>query len=322
MDHVFISYVREDSEVVQRLDADLRSFGIDVWLDRDRIKPGTRWQDEIRSAIQGGAFYIACFSRPYHERVKSYMNEELVVAIQELRQRRDDMAWFIPVRLDGSDVPDKDIGAGKTLRSLQWVNLQDNWNLGIYQIVSVIQPWSSDERLLEVLTLFGLNEYQKARTILHNIDSMDVDVPPRVRNFLLYNLICTESRLAYECTDNQQRNELLKNALAHLDRWLDHGVTGAWEALNRIAKSQIQYLRDDDDVYFFLTKRSVEVKKIIAKHTSTSFIPPKHPRGKTGSCVPLGTQIDTPTGFVRVEEVREGIRVIWLYPSFPNGVST
>lgn len=140
MPRVFISYVRENSEEVQRLANELKAHGIKVWLDKYQIKPGYRWKDAIREGISQGDFFIACFSDEYHNRSKTYMNEELILAIEELRQRPTDRAWFIPVLLSETHVPNRDIGAGETLRSIQWVELYKNWDDGIRSILSVIQP--------------------------------------------------------------------------------------------------------------------------------------------------------------------------------------
>ena len=60
--HEFISYVREDLPIVDRLADELRQNGIEVWIDRDRIAPGERWHDAIREAIRAGDLFIACFS--------------------------------------------------------------------------------------------------------------------------------------------------------------------------------------------------------------------------------------------------------------------
>ena len=79
MKHVFISYVREDQETVDRLCKELRSRGVKVWLDREDILPGQRWRESIRSAVKDGAFFIACFSDHYSARERSYMNEELTL---------------------------------------------------------------------------------------------------------------------------------------------------------------------------------------------------------------------------------------------------
>jgi hypothetical protein len=138
--HVFISYVREDADAVPRLSEELRKRCIKVWIDKNSIAPGTRWQRAIRKAIQSGDYFIACFSEHYAKRNKTYMNEELTRAIDELRKRAIDRAWFIPVLLSESEVPDRSIGGGETLTDIQQVRLYEDWNAGIQQILSVIKP--------------------------------------------------------------------------------------------------------------------------------------------------------------------------------------
>jgi hypothetical protein len=150
MPQVFISYVRENSEAVQRLARELRTYGIKVWLDKNDIKPGSRWRDAIREAISQGDFFIACFSAEYSERSKTYMNEELTLAVEELRQRPTDRAWFIPVLLSDANIPNRSIGAGETLRDIQWVALYQNWDDGVKRILSVIQPDAIDEPKIHV----------------------------------------------------------------------------------------------------------------------------------------------------------------------------
>jgi K+-sensing histidine kinase KdpD len=68
------------------------------------------------------------------------MNKELLFAIEELKCRAFEKAWFIPVRLNECDIPARDIGGGQTLQDLQWVNLYENWNAGIDRILTVIRP--------------------------------------------------------------------------------------------------------------------------------------------------------------------------------------
>jgi len=51
------------------------------------------------------------------------MNEELAVAIEELRVRSRDRTWFLPVVLAGGEVPDRPIGAGETLRAFNYTRL-------------------------------------------------------------------------------------------------------------------------------------------------------------------------------------------------------
>jgi hypothetical protein len=136
-DEVFLSYVRENTDLAERLAADLEAAGVKVWLDRKRLAPGDRWPDAIRNAIRNGHLFIACFSREFAARDASHMNEELTLAIEELRRRPTDRTWFIPVVIDDSEVPNRDIGAGASLRALQWVDLSTNWAEGVGSIVKV-----------------------------------------------------------------------------------------------------------------------------------------------------------------------------------------
>jgi hypothetical protein len=138
--HVFISYVHEDASAVERLTRELESFGVEVWRDEDRLSPGMRWQTAIREAIEGGAFFIGCFSEHSVSRERSYMNEELTIAIDELRKRPSDRAWFLPVLLSPGTLPRRNIGAGETLKDLQYVDLYRDWEEGVRRLVSVIEP--------------------------------------------------------------------------------------------------------------------------------------------------------------------------------------
>jgi outer membrane protein assembly factor BamB len=136
--HVFVSYVHDDAEAVTKLRTELTGQGVKVWLDREDIYPGERWRRAIRRAITEGAYFIACFSSLYAQRTKTYMNEEIVLAIEELRQRPTDRVWFIPVKLSPCDIPDRDIGAGETLLDLQYVDLYSDWRHGVNRILTTI----------------------------------------------------------------------------------------------------------------------------------------------------------------------------------------
>lgn len=67
--------------------------------------------------------FVACFSRSAMSARSSLQNEELVLAIEQLRARPPDGPWLIPARLDDCDIPDLDIGGGRTLNSLRRADL-------------------------------------------------------------------------------------------------------------------------------------------------------------------------------------------------------
>jgi len=148
MTHVFISYVREDRHEVDRMCAALRSAGVHVWLDREQIKPGQRWRRAIRKAIRTGAYFVACFSTRSLARSRTYMNEELALAIDELRQMPAERAWFIPVLLSRCEVPDTPIGGGETLKDLQLISFESDWEPAITELLDAVcstHPEHTDE---------------------------------------------------------------------------------------------------------------------------------------------------------------------------------
>lgn len=138
--HVFISYLREDAASVQALCEGLKGYGVRVWLDREMIRPGERWQSAIRNAIEQGAFFLACFSSSWDTRHRTYMNVELALAIDELRHRPAHRAWFIPILFDGGYIPDRPIGGGETLRDIQWVDMASDWRTGFARLVQTLLP--------------------------------------------------------------------------------------------------------------------------------------------------------------------------------------
>jgi HEAT repeat protein len=137
--HVFISYVRENRDVVDRLASELRDRGVTVWLDRNNIYPGTRWRYAIRKAIQSGNFFIACFSKESNERDETHMNEELTIAIDRLRKRSPEKAWFIPVVINETQIPSRFISEVEELSDIQAIILHENWDAGIDRILRVLR---------------------------------------------------------------------------------------------------------------------------------------------------------------------------------------
>lgn len=151
--HAFISYVREDSHEVDRLQRALEAAGVSVWRDTAELWPGEDWRAKIRRAITDDALaFIACFSSRSVSRQKSYQNEELLLAIEQLRLRRPDDSWLIPVRFDDCDVPDRDIGGGRMLGSIQRVDLfGDNREMGLARLLAAVLRILGGSRLRQPL---------------------------------------------------------------------------------------------------------------------------------------------------------------------------
>jgi hypothetical protein len=122
--HAFISYVREDAQPVAEIAAALEGAGIQVWLDTEDLLPGDDWAQAIRSAVSDRAMaFIAIFSDNSVAKTRTYQNEELLLAVEEMRLRQPGTPWLIPVRLSDCPLPSLDIGGGRQLSSIQRVDL-------------------------------------------------------------------------------------------------------------------------------------------------------------------------------------------------------
>ena len=51
-----------------------------------------------------GLFLSRVFQKNIMSAIKTFMNEELTVAIEELRQRSGDRIWFIPIQLNECEI--------------------------------------------------------------------------------------------------------------------------------------------------------------------------------------------------------------------------
>ena len=140
--YVFLSYAKEDGVLIDQLQKDLEQYGIKTWRDRDKLYAGMRWKAAIRKAVKDGALFIACFSKASEGRSRTYMYEELNLAVEEMRLRPKDRAWFIPLKLNQCEVPDWDIGGGETLSDIQYLELFTDWEKSIASLVSVIKDAS------------------------------------------------------------------------------------------------------------------------------------------------------------------------------------
>jgi hypothetical protein len=121
--HAFISFDEKDAREADVVQAALEAAKIRVWRATSEVLPGDSWRDRIRTAISVDALvFLACFSRASLARARAQQYEELTWAVGELRQRHPETPWLIPVRFDDCEIPDLDLGAGRSLRDLRLVD--------------------------------------------------------------------------------------------------------------------------------------------------------------------------------------------------------
>lgn len=185
--HAFVSYVREDAAHIDDLQQILEAAGIRVWRDTQDLWPGEDWKVKIRQAIKNDALvFLACFSSRGLAKPKSGQNEELVLAIEEIRLRQPDQPWLIPIRLDECDIPDRDLGGGRTLSSLQRVDLfGDKADQGVAKLVATVV------RLLGTNASDQSTELPLSVSIIERLKSM---LPMPEREIALDDLVTAQAQ--------------------------------------------------------------------------------------------------------------------------------
>ena len=179
---VFVSYVRGNSDDVDELQQILESKGIQVWRDTHSLWPGEDWRAKIRNEITNNALvFIACFSRESASRKKSYQNEELNLAIEEIRKRPSDVPWFIPVRFDDCDIPDLDIGGGRRLSSLHSADLfgsgaREAANRLVEMVLRMLRQYSVPIRATEWSA--EANEPEPQQVAIYELTPADLELEP------------------------------------------------------------------------------------------------------------------------------------------------
>ena len=139
MSHAFISYVSEDMAIADYFEEILKKNGIKIWRDTNNLGAGARWKDHILEGIRAGGYFLPLFTKKWLQRERTYANEELAIAIEELRMRPRDNVWFIPIRVDDCQIPDRPIGGGERMSDIQRVDIGLlGWGKGLTKLLTAL----------------------------------------------------------------------------------------------------------------------------------------------------------------------------------------
>lgn len=144
----FLSYVHEDSELAERITRNFQRNGVGIWKDKEELAGGVRWKTAIKDAIRGGTYFIALHSTNRSSKLITYANEELTLAIEELRKMPTSTRWLIPVRADDCVIDDRPIGGGETYMDLHVHDLRefDKGILSLLNSLGVPNPTLAEEK--------------------------------------------------------------------------------------------------------------------------------------------------------------------------------
>ena len=102
---VFLSYSRHDSAAVARLASALQAAGVEVWFDRNELKPGDAWAQSILQGIQNCSLFIPVVSAntQREDRSRAYFWREWNIADDLALGMAPGERFIVPVVVDDTD---------------------------------------------------------------------------------------------------------------------------------------------------------------------------------------------------------------------------
>lgn len=102
---IFVSYAHPDLAIVRKLVAFLKSAGLEVWFDKEKLLAGQDWESEITKAIKQCSLFLVNISSNSLERRGVYQ-KEIRIALEVAQTIPPSQLYMMPVRLNECDIPD------------------------------------------------------------------------------------------------------------------------------------------------------------------------------------------------------------------------
>jgi hypothetical protein len=103
---VFLSYASADWPTVEKLKTALESEGVDVFFDRDQLKPGNDWEGKLRRNIHQCSLFVPVISQQTLTTDRRFFRVEWNLALEEARMASfsSDEAFLLPVVIDDTPI--------------------------------------------------------------------------------------------------------------------------------------------------------------------------------------------------------------------------
>jgi hypothetical protein len=111
---VFLCHASQDKPSVRKLYMQLKTSGIDPWLDEEKLIPGQNWRLEIPKAVRSSDVIVVCLSGNSISK-EGFVQSEIKLALDIATEKPEGAIFLIPLKIEECEVPD-------SLRHLQWVN--------------------------------------------------------------------------------------------------------------------------------------------------------------------------------------------------------
>lgn len=135
---VFISYSRRDEAITRRIVAYLRKKGIKVWVDNEKLIPGTPiWEEEIEKAITGASAIIVVLSPD--SKNSEWVRREITLTEQYGKQ-------IFPVLVKG----DENTSISLRLITRQFVDMRENETGGLQSLYRALKFYFEEQEPREI----------------------------------------------------------------------------------------------------------------------------------------------------------------------------
>jgi hypothetical protein len=158
--HVFVSYSRRDREVMWRTVRFLREQGLKVWVDNEKLIPGTPiWEEEIEKAIRAASAVIVVMSPD--SKNSEWVRREISLADQNRKQ-------IFPVLVGG----DEDSSITLRLITRQYVDLRANEQAGLNSLYTALSSYLNEFQppTPEVVTVEKVTSDQSVENISRRLE--------------------------------------------------------------------------------------------------------------------------------------------------------
>lgn len=103
---IFLSYAREDEAAVIALKALLEPAGCVVWYDRERLRPGANWENDLSDEVtRSCCAFVSLISRTTESQGEAYFHKERYWAAQRAPMFASGEPFYFPVVIDDTALP-------------------------------------------------------------------------------------------------------------------------------------------------------------------------------------------------------------------------
>lgn len=131
---VFLSHSSLDKSLVISVALDLKSKGIDTWLDASDILPGESIVKKIEEGLNQCDFILLFLSKNSVQ--SNWVTKEWETILWD--EVNTNKVKIIPIKLDNCSIP-------KILQTKKYIDMSLDYNAGLYQIIDTIKQYEKEK---------------------------------------------------------------------------------------------------------------------------------------------------------------------------------